>query len=85
MKVTVGSYYSDDATGAQREIHITLEEEDALRIFKSHWEEWDPSTQVRKLTAMADIFHLKYASDRGLRSPSNVSAEIQAIMNRDLK
>lgn len=85
MKVTVGSYYEDDAKGTQREVHITLDENDAKEIFKSGWDNWSVDTRSTKLTAMADILLLKYAVSRGFRNADPVNREMTNIINRDLK
>lgn len=85
MKVTVGSYYEDDAKGTQREIHITLDEDDAKEMFKSQWDKWSVDTRSTKLTAVADILLLKYAVARGFRNADPVEREMANIINKDLK
>lgn len=83
MNVTVGSYYEDKAKGTQREVHVTLSDEDGVRMFPK-WEEWSVSTQVSKITAMADVFVLKYAVERGFRDESTVQVEVAKLVQRYL-
>lgn len=85
MKVTVGSYYQDDARGSNREIHITLDELDGESLFGEEWASMSPAEKNTKLSAMADVYLHKYAATRGFRSEEAVAKELQTIIARDLK
>lgn len=84
MKVQVGSYYLDDHRDEQREIHVTLDDSDAMKIFPNSWEGWDVEEQFRKLSAIADILQLRYAGSRGFRRDDAVAEKVENIIAQDL-
>lgn len=83
MQVQVGSYYHDPATDAQREIHVSLSDEDGAEQYGEKWDKWSLETKSHKLTLLADFFMLQYAQIRGLRDTSNVNAEIESMFNKE--
>ena len=85
MQVQVGSYYHDEARGAQREIHLTLNDADGEELFPKGWSEWEPEEKFRKLSGIADILTIKYAVTRGFRSVDTAATDRKKIIERDLK
>lgn len=82
MQVQVGSYFADDARGAQREVHITLTEEDATKLFEDKWDAWNTTERFERLSGMADIYMLRYAASRDFRSKDVVDEEIRNTVAR---
>jgi hypothetical protein len=83
MQVTVGSYYEDKAKGTQREVHVSLNDEDGQQLFPN-WSELPVPKRASKLTAMADIMVLKYALERGYRAEDTVQDEVANLIKREL-
>ena len=83
MKVKVGSYYHDESKGAQREIHIELDDSDGEELC-DNWHTLSHGERYVKLRAFADIYMLKYAASRGLRSEDVVANDIRLIYSKDL-
>ena len=83
MEVRVGSYYEDAATGAQREVHVSLSDADGKEQYGDKWDSWSIEDRSHKLTLLADFFMLQYAQIRGLRNEENVNAEIQSMFNKE--
>lgn len=84
MQITVMSYFEDPATGARKDVSVTLSEQDGDTLFPNHWNEWGASVKYRKLRAIADIYVLQYAASRNLRSEEVVAEEIQNVILKDL-
>ena len=82
MQVQVGAYFADDARGAQREVQITLTEEDVKPLYGEVWDSLNLTQKVNQMTGTADIYMLRYAASRGFRAVEIVDEEIRTTKAR---
>lgn len=80
MKIELGDFFTDNATGAQRAMHVTLTEEDIFPyVPELALETLSHMDKARKMTELADLLLLDYAVQRGYRAEEVVLPQMQRL------